>query len=57
MLQDKISWKVLKIFAQECSNDDLAWLDLDIFYGQVKFAFWAFILVEYMELVEYFGAK
>ena len=36
MLENTISGKVLKIFAQECSSDAL-WLTLT-FYGKVKFA-------------------
>ena len=58
MLEHRISWKV---FTQECSNDDLKntkpWVDLEFFYGKVKFAFWAFIYVEFMDFIEDFGAK
>ena len=50
MLEYKSSCEVLKIFAQEYSNDYLG-LTL-IFYGKVRFAFWAF-----MDFVEDFGAK
>ena len=32
--------KVLKIFPQDCSSDDLANLD---FYGKVKFSFLTFV--------------
>ena len=52
ILEHKISWKVLKIFPQKCSNDDL-----DSFDGNFKFAFQAFIRKEFMELVEYLGAE
>ena len=34
----------------------MTWVDLDIF-GKVKFAFYAFILQEFMELVEEFVQK
>ena len=52
-----ISWKVLQIFAQECSNDDLG-LTLSFFYGKVKFAFWDFIWEEILDFVEdFFGSK
>ena len=51
MLEHKISWEVLKIFAQKHSYDDLR-LTLTFFYS-VRFAFRAFI----WELVEDFGAK
>ena len=52
---NKTSWKILKSFTQECSNDDLK-LTL-IFYGKVKFAFLAFMWAEFMDFVEAFGAK
>ena len=52
MLEHKISWKVLKIFAQECSYDDLG-----IYSAKFKFTFWDFIWEEFLELVEDFGAK
>ena len=47
MLELKISWKVLKIFTQECSNDGLG-LTL-IFLFKIKFSFWAFIWEELMD--------
>ena len=53
ILEYKISWKVLQIFAQECSNDDLG-LTLSFFYGKVKFAFWDFIWEEILDFVEDF---
>ena len=53
--ENKISWKVLKIFAQVYSSDDL-WQTLT-FYGKVQFAFWSFVWKEFMELVQDFGAK
>ena len=56
MLEHQIPWKVLKIFTQECFNDDLG-LTLIFFYGKVKFAFWAFIWEEFMDFIEDFGAK
>ena len=55
MLEYKSSCEVLKFFAQEYSNDYLG-LTL-IFYGKVRFAFWAFIWEEFMDFVEDFGAK
>ena len=60
MLEHKISWKVLKIFAQECSNGDLG-LTLT-FYGKVKFAFWCLYMgkcywSEFMELEEHLVQK
>ena len=56
MLENKISWKVLKIFTQECSNDDLG-LTMSFFYGKVRFSFWAFIGEEFMDFVEDFWCK
>ena len=53
ILEYKISWKVLQIFAQECSNDDLG-LTLSFFYGKVKFVFWNFIWEEILDFVEDF---
>ena len=47
--------KILKIFTQECSNDDFK-LTLS-FYGKVKLAFLAFIWEEFTDFVEVFGAK
>ena len=55
MLIHMISLSVLKTFAHEFFNDDLSWPWH--FYGKVKFAFLAFILQEFMELVEEFCAK
>ena len=55
MLEHKIAWEVLKICIQECSNDNFG-LTLS-FYGKIKFAFWPFIWVEFMDFVEDFGAK
>ena len=46
----------MNTFAQECFNDDDLRLTLT-FYGKVKFAFLAFILNEFMELVEDFCAN
>ena len=40
-LEHKISWRILKVFAQECSSADL--LLILIFYGKVKFDFWSFV--------------
>ena len=51
LLEHKISWKILKVFAQKCSYVDLG-LTLIFFYGKVIFAFQAFIWEELMELVE-----
>ena len=45
----------LKIFAQECSSNDL-WLTLP-FYDKVEFAFWSFVQEEFVELEKDFGAK
>ena len=53
-LENKISWKVLKIFTQEFSNDNLG---LALSFCKVKFAFWAFISEEFMDFAEVFGAK
>ena len=50
-----ILWTVLKTFAQAFLTNDLSWPWH--FYGKVKFAFLAFILQEFMELVEEFCAK
>ena len=55
ILEHKISWKVLKILAQNCSDDDTG-LTFK-FYGKIKFAFRAFTWKEFMELIEYLGAK
>ena len=44
-----------KDFCPKNFNDDLSWPWN--FYGKVKFAFLAFILQEFMELVEEFCAK
>ena len=45
-----------KDFSQKCSHDDLE-LTLAFFYGKVKFAYLAFILEEFSELVENLGAE
>ena len=50
-----ISLTVLKTFAQKSFNDDLG-LTLT-FYGMVKFAFLAYILQEFIELVDEFCEK
>ena len=49
------TWKVLKIFAQESSSDDL-WLTLT-FYGMVKFAFWSLYMGRALRTCKPFGAK
>ena len=46
ILEHKISWKVLKLFVQKCTNDRT---DLDTFRG--------FTWEEFMELVEDLDAK
>ena len=46
-----MSWKVLKVIVQECSNDDIE-LTLSFFYGKVKFAVWTFIWEEFMDFVD-----
>ena len=51
IVEHKISWKVLKIFAKNCYNDDLG-LTLTFL-----FAFRAFIWGEFMAFMENFGAK
>ena len=33
------------------------WVEFDIFDGKIKFALWAFIREEFMELVEDLGAE
>ena len=55
MLEHRISWKVLKLFAQKCTYDDIG-LTLTI-YGKIKFAFRGFTQEEFMEFLEDFGAK
>ena len=55
MLENKILFKVLKTWANECSNGDLG-LTLT-FYGKAKFAFWSFIWVEFIDPIEDFGAN
>ena len=55
MPEHKISWKDLKIFIQEDSNDD-HWLTLS-FLDNVNFAFWAFIWEQFVNFVEDFGAQ
>ena len=55
MLEHGISCKVLKIITQEYSNNDLG---LTVrFFGNVKFAIWAFIWEEFIDCIEDFGAK
>ena len=55
ILEHKISYKILKIFALKCSNTDIG---LTVtFYGMIKFAFRAFTWEEFMELVEDVDAK
>ena len=55
MLIHMISLTVLKIFAKYFFNGDLG-LTLTL-SGKVKFAFFTFILSEFMELVEDFSAN
>ena len=47
-VEHKITWKVLKIFARECSSDD---------HWQGQFCFLVFVWEEFIELVKDFGAK
>ena len=55
MLEHKISWKVLKIFTQECLNDDFG-LTLT-FYGKGKCFLSYIIWEEFMADIEDIGAK
>ena len=55
IFKHKNSWKVLKIFAKKCSNDDIG-LTL-AFYGKIEFAYQVFIWEDLMDLVEDFSAK
>ena len=54
MVEDRISWKGLNMFAQDCSNDDLG-LTLSL-NGKVKFAVVALLWEKFNEFVEDFGA-
>ena len=50
-----ILWTVLKTFAPKCFNDNLG--STLAIYGMVIFSFLAFILQEFMEVVEAFVKK
>ena len=52
ILEYKISWKVLQILLKNVLMMTL--VDLEFFYGKVKFAFWDFIWEEILDFVEDF---
>ena len=56
-LEHKISWKVLKIFPQKCSNDDLGLTLTFLMAMSNLLPGLAFIREEFMELVEDLGAE
>ena len=56
MREHKVSWKVLKIFIQEGSNDDLR-LTLSFSMARSNMFFCDFVWVKFMDFVEDFGAR
>ena len=57
MLEHMISWKVLKNFIQECSNDDLG-LTLNFLHGKANlFTVLTFIGEEFLDFVEDFDVR
>ena len=49
MLENKISWEALKIFAKECSNDDLRLtLSFFLWQGQIFHSFSSWILQKFL---------